>query len=397
MPKGEVIPIHTRLSPSGAHRWMNCPGSVDAAAGQGPGEESGYAAEGTAAHALLEVCLRTDADPIAYLDVVMYTDSTGIEWRVTEDMANAVGHALDWVRTYETLNPEAKVYIEHRVNPGSMLGREDLEGTADVAIDNFPHEIVVMDYKHGAGKVVEVEDNEQTLMYALGMVAFIGAYPEQVRCVITQPRARHEDGPVREHVYTRAQLKEFAKRAAKAAARTDEIDAPRKAGDWCKWCPDAAYCRTLTDFAIEQAKMDFTEDKPVPKDVKRVSDKELAKLMHALPVLEVWIKALYGRALATMLDGKKINGWKLVQGRKTRKFKNEQAIIKALARKFEIDDYMPRELLSVAKVEQLYKKAKLKKEFEKLLKHIMYSEPNIHIAKAEDPREEYKPGAEFKQ
>ena len=42
---------HAKLSPSGAHRWMRCPGSV-ALEAQFPDDSSVFAAEGTLAHLL---------------------------------------------------------------------------------------------------------------------------------------------------------------------------------------------------------------------------------------------------------------------------------------------------------------------------------------------------------
>ena len=47
---------HSVLSPSGAHRWMRCPGSIAAESGM-PDTSSKYAAEGTAAHELASKCL----------------------------------------------------------------------------------------------------------------------------------------------------------------------------------------------------------------------------------------------------------------------------------------------------------------------------------------------------
>ena len=48
---------HAILSPSASHRWLVCPGSVEANIGK-PWTQSVFALEGTSAHALLEVCLR---------------------------------------------------------------------------------------------------------------------------------------------------------------------------------------------------------------------------------------------------------------------------------------------------------------------------------------------------
>ena len=59
---------HSRLSPSGAHRWMLCPASVPFQKKLGIiSESSEYAAEGTAVHEIIERCLKDGAEPIDFI------------------------------------------------------------------------------------------------------------------------------------------------------------------------------------------------------------------------------------------------------------------------------------------------------------------------------------------
>jgi hypothetical protein len=73
--------------------------------------------------------------------------------------------------------------------------------------------ITVCDFKYGKNVAVEVEQNPQLIYYGLGaifremkaqkkkdLVKFIQDNNVHVRLMIVQPRAEHEDGPVREWV-----------------------------------------------------------------------------------------------------------------------------------------------------------------------------------------------------
>lgn len=52
---------HAKYSPSGAHRWMPCPGSI-ALELDIPNTSSEYADEGTSAHHILSTCLLDGTD-----------------------------------------------------------------------------------------------------------------------------------------------------------------------------------------------------------------------------------------------------------------------------------------------------------------------------------------------
>jgi hypothetical protein len=291
------------------------------------------------------------------------------DFPIDADMADAVQVYLDAVREeLARLGEHAELQVEKRFNLSWLVGYdydEDAEkaaldcgdfyvspsgirrddfgdlvhadgrpchgpmfGTNDASVVLLFDHVTVFDYKHGQGVVVEVEDNEQELYYALGCAKELDWAFDTLDLVIVQPRARHADGKVRRWSTTKAHLREFEERLRVAAEATEAVDAPLAAGDWCKFCKAAAVCPQLREEAFNQAGLDFRdgfEELSVSLTGPEDSDADLELRMRAIPLLDSFIKAAQTEALRRLraTPGGEACYGKLVRKKANRAFRTD--------------------------------------------------------------------------
>lgn len=347
---------HAKLSPSSAHRWLNCAGSMILEK-DFPDSSSEHAELGTAAHFLASECLEQGKDATDFLNRQIYLVNGVAHWwerpetinistfyTVDLEMTENIQKYLDAVRSQSEGN---QLLVEQRVSFGSRIGSENAFGTAD-AIILTADEIQVHDLKYGRGVKVDATGNEQLNLYGLGALEEFGMLGEykQIRKVIHQPRIGHYS----EEVVTIAELEEFEQKVKKGVAHIRTLEIGLEDGDGgaiadfegsfnpgekqCQWCKAKAVCPALANHLMETMLGEFENldevdlQTAVPQATAQIVSYEndrLSKFYAAIPLFENWIKAVDAAVHEKLHAGEVVPGFKLVEGRKgSRKWSDDK-------------------------------------------------------------------------
>jgi hypothetical protein len=313
----EEIKAHSHLSASSAERWFNCPGSVALSKQMPPQPSSSFAAEGTLAHSWLEYKLR----------VSLFGKGEKPEEEMSDDMEEAVDIALDYIIDKFMLADEDNILIEHRFDLSYIF--KGMFGTADFCGLTPDGKLYVIDYKHGRGVVVNIEDNKQLHYYAVGAVNHFDVSANTDVCMaIIQPRAMGQN--IKEQWKKAGEVHEWTNELIEAAKLADSENAPLKEGSHCKWCPALPRCPLVADkFFTEVAKIEANElsVKEFPKP-EFLTKEELINIIDKKELIESWLDSCYGYLNQAAKNGEEIPGYKLVKKKSYRKWVDEAQVIK---------------------------------------------------------------------
>ena len=316
---------HAILSPSGSATWTLCPGQINQVRICGIENRSGAAAKlGTAAHELLEKCLINGQPPIIYKGETFNVEQGGFV--ADDDMVKGVTSAYDFIM--KELENGGELFPERKVNPGLLIDRDDCDGTADVTII-LSNIIKVYDYKNGYTHV-EVKDNTQLLLYAIGALAEMT--PEDRREIkfveigVLQPNGADQDNPNRTMVYSITDMYAWVTWFKERAAATDDPNASLTPGEnQCRWCRAKPTCPALGKQAITSLAAEAFKDVPhrIYRDPKELTLEEVGVILDNADQIIAFVKAVMGHAQDELKAGRKVPGQKLVRGKRGNSVFNE--------------------------------------------------------------------------
>ena len=334
---------HAKLSASGSARWLACTGSVKAESSL-PNTSSAFAAEGTTAHALAERCLTEDVTPNYYLN--RQIDG----FMVDDEMVEHIAAYIAYVKSFSGHH-----FYEIRVDFSEWI--PDGFGTSDaIVIDSKSNTVHVIDLKYGKGVPVDAENNSQGMLYALGVLSeYSFIYDiDTVVIHIYQPRIKNYSS----WSITTDDLLTWADWAKQRANEALSDNAPRTPSDKaCQWCKAKATCKALLDHTHNVLMNDFDELDNIKPDT--LTDKELKVILDNAKLIKSWLDAVESHIFDMLQRGQSFDGYKLVEGRSTRAWLNEDTAAQVLLKSgLEPDTLYTKKLISPAQAEKVLKKDK---------------------------------------
>lgn len=335
---------HAILSPSAAHRWLNC---TAAPLLEKDVEDKGstFAEEGSLAHAYCAKKLKE------FLGKDVSEENKEIA-ELNEQYHS--GEMDEYTDTYKTIvlekfnaarakTKDAQLLVEVKLDFSHYV--PDAFGTSDAVIiaDGC---MEVIDFKYGKGVKVSAVENPQMMIYALGAWDLFNFEYNitKVKMTIVQPRLDN----LSEFEISVGDLINWAVDVLEPKAKEAYAGGTQKPGDWCQFCKVKAKCRAIATKCVE-----VQQSHPDPRLISK-EDMECT-ILPLLSTIKTWLSGVEEFSLEQALAGVQYQGFKIVEGRSVRKIIDPSAVMKLLGENgFTEESYLkPTELRSITDLEKL--------------------------------------------
>lgn len=318
-----------KLKPSLAHIWADEKGcqamgkmSMACKPAISTKKENDYALEGTIAGRLIEKYFKESLN----IDTVIEIDN----YLISDEMRKGARLFIDtFIKLQRQFINGYELELEEWLTLGETTrGRPDIRIYADGTL-------IILDYKFGRG-IVEAFENKQLLTLMAAFIATRGIMPKKVILGIVQPRAQHEQGPVRLWEFDGNKAYEWYNYIVTKQQENLSGTKQAKAGLHCLRCPARFDCNTFLKF--ESTMFEYVSAAaPVISDSKTFAS-EYNALKLAQKILKSRLDTLEATVKSRIADGERISEFQLVRTETALKFKDDSTLekVKPMAEMFGI-------------------------------------------------------------
>ena len=374
---------HCWWSPSSAKENILCPARPkmveNAVALQGEQISSKAAQQGTAVHEVMEAYNNTGK---------LVLDSLEEDWQrqCCRDM-------VKYQSSLTLSDPDKHVEVKAQLT----IAGTKIWGTADLVLTDLNENLlVVMDYKSGIGHPVEVKENAQLMVYALGVIETLGydLIEPDIMLAINQPRIFKE---LKTWKLSYADLLDWKAEVLEPAIEQAMKGEPCVPGEvQCRWCAASgnmcgAEKQAVLDLLPEIAK---STNKP---EIIDLEPNYIARILSMEKQIQATLKKLKARAIKQAEQGVKFPGLKLVEVVGNKRWTDEQAVGNYLMRHklSQKERYVTRLVGPTAAEKLLSAKGELTVRTSNwLAKHIARPVTGNTLVPESDPRPEIKTAAD---
>ena len=229
---------HAIVSPSAAHRWLNCPLAPRLEATLPP-KPSIYADEGTLAHSVAEIVAKVHFQQANTAEYGKTIDQLKKNPLYDHEMLQTAGLYTAYLADRKAhYGANSHIEFETKVDISDYV--PEAFGRCDCAM-LCGHTLVIADYKHGKGAPVIARENPQMMLYALGALNLWPEERESIEMIelgIVQPRINYFG----KWSCTILELLAWGEKIKPKARMAYEGKGEFHAGTWCHFCRANGIC-----------------------------------------------------------------------------------------------------------------------------------------------------------